>query len=204
MTMPPSDRPTTPDPNWDRHTLQRLAVEYCELGDTFLATQDYDRAKSAYQIAIDYDPQLAIAYNGIARAEYFLGNYDTALMAIDLAIAHSPQIDFYDCRTLINNALNDDDRSLANTERQIPSFPQNLVDWRSNELEFDRVALANFDTYIEAHPQDAEGYCYRGLYYDRLERYHLALADFDRAISLQPDRALFHYARSCTRQHLGC
>jgi tetratricopeptide (TPR) repeat protein len=189
--MHPSTHPSTPDfPHWDKNTVHRLAAEYCEFGETLLASQDYIQARSVYQIAIDYSPQLAIAHNGIARAEYHLGNYSAALTAAHRAIAYRAQID---------NTLNHDDGNLASSE----SSSQNLVALQLNEIEFDRLALANFDLYIETHPQDPDGYYYRGLYYERLEHDLLALADFDRAISLAPKTALFYHARGCVRQHLG-
>jgi tetratricopeptide (TPR) repeat protein len=203
MTMHLLPHPSTPDlPDWDKNTVHRLAAEYCEFGETLLASQDYIQARSVYQIAIDYSPQLAIAHNGIARAQYHLGNYRAALTAVNRAISYRPRIDFYYHRTLINNALNDD-CVVANSDRQIESSAPNLIDLQLNEIEFDRLALANFDLYIEAHPQDPDGYYYRGMYSDRLERYHLALADFDRAISLEPNNVLFHQARGCAHQHLG-
>ncbi len=195
--------PSAPNlPDWDTNTVHRLAAEYCEFGEILLANQNYHQARSVYQIAIDYSPQLAIAHNGLARAQYHLGNYRAALTAVNRAILYRPQIDFYYHRTLINNALNDD---CADSSSDLPleSAALNVVDLQLNEIEFDRLALANFDLYIEAHPQDPDGYYYRGMYYDRLEHYRLALADFDRAISLQPNNVLCHQARGCAHQHLG-
>jgi tetratricopeptide (TPR) repeat protein len=202
--MHPFPHPSTPDlPNWDKNTVHRLAAEYCEFGEILLTNRDYHQARSVYQIAIDYSPQLAVAHYGIARAQYHLGNYRAALTAINRAISHHPRIDFYYHRIPIYNALNDD-CVVASSHQQIESSAQNLVDLRLNEIEFDRLALANFDLYIEAHPQDPDGYYYRGMYYDLIEHYHLALADFDRAISLEPNNVRFHQARGCAHQHLGC
>lgn len=201
--MHPFPDPSTPNlPAWDKNTVHRLAAQYCEFGELLLTRQDYHRARSVYQIAIDYSPQLAIAHYGIARAQYHLGNYCAALTAVNRAISYHSRIDFYYHRILINNALNDDS-IVASTDRPIELSSQNLVDLQLNEIEFDRLTLANFDLYIEAHPQNPDGYYYRGLYYDRLEHYHLAVADFDRAISLKPNNVLCHQARGCAHQHLG-
>jgi tetratricopeptide (TPR) repeat protein len=201
--MHPFPLSSTPDlPAWDNNTVHRLAAEYCEFGEILLANRDYKQARSVYQIAIDYSPQLAIAHYGIARAQYHLGNYRAALTAVNRAILYRARIDFYYHRTLIDNALNDD-CAVAIGDRQSESSAPTLVDLQLNEIEFDRLALANFDLYIEAHPQDPDGYYYRGMYFDRLEHYHLALADFDRAISLDPNNVLCHQARGCVHQHLG-
>ena len=202
--MHPSPRSSAPDlPNWDENTVDRLAAEYCEFGETLLANRDYNKARSVYQIALDYSPQLAIAHNGIACAEYYLGNYCAALNAANRAISYHARIDFYDRRRLIKQALNDDNGVLASRDRQIESSFQNLVDLQLNEIEFDRLALANFDLYIETHQQNPDGYYYRGMYYERLEHYRLALADFDRAISLQPNTVVFHHVRGLAHQQLS-
>jgi tetratricopeptide (TPR) repeat protein len=99
---------STPDFLPDRDAATKLAaVEYCELGRNLLAAQQYAPAKSAYQLAIDCDPKLAIAHGGYAQACYDLGEHAAALVAIDLAIAASPKgLDFYHQRTLIVQAVN--------------------------------------------------------------------------------------------------
>jgi tetratricopeptide (TPR) repeat protein len=92
----------------DRNAATKLAaLEYCELGGNLLAADKYAPAKSAYQLAIDCDPKLAIAHSGFAQACYNLGEYAVALLAIDLAIDLNPQeLDCHDLRTLIVQALN--------------------------------------------------------------------------------------------------
>ncbi len=200
MQLPPN-LSTSDLPEWNETTQAELAELYYQLGERLLAAKNYDRAKSAYQIAIEYQPNLASAYDGIARVECLLGEYRAALVAIDTAIFYHARIDYYYQRTLVIQSLTD--RGLTAEGQQIDRVPQNSLDWQLNELEFDRLALANFDRYIEAHPQDPDGYCYRGMYYDRLEHYLLALADFDRAIALKPQEPLFHHARGGTYQKIG-
>ena len=65
------------------------------------------------------------------------------------------------------------------------------------------VALAKFDRYIELYPQDARGYCYRGICYQQLQAYSRSLADFNMAIELTPQEPVFHHARGVTYQQLG-
>ncbi len=101
---------STPDlPIGKREVAKKLAAgAYCQLGRDFLTAKKYAPAKSAYQMAIECDPTLAIAYGGYAAACYHLGEYAVALAAIDLAIDASPKgIDFYYLRALIVQAVND-------------------------------------------------------------------------------------------------
>ena len=106
-SVPDPDRTPQPLPEIDEATAHKLAIEYCECGRKLLEIKEYDRAKSAYQTATEYDPKLAIAHSGLAQANYDLGNYSAALVAIDLAIDSSPRgITFYDRRATIIKALN--------------------------------------------------------------------------------------------------
>ena len=66
-----------------------------------------------------------------------------------------------------------------------------------------QVAWLSLNPHIEEFPQDPNYYCYRGICHERLERLPQALADFDRAIALQPQQSVFHHARGRTRQKLG-
>jgi tetratricopeptide (TPR) repeat protein len=199
-----SDLSTSDFPDWDGVAIENLAVEYCKRGENQLEAKEYTQARSTYRIAIECSPKLAIAHSGMARANYHLGNYQAALVSINLAIDCDAQIDFYYQRALITNALNDQDSGVADFDRIFSpsppesSPPRELVDSANEQL-----ALANFDRHIDAHPEDPQGYCYRGMCHDRLEHYLLALADFDRAIALKPRESLFHHARGRTHRSIG-
>ena len=62
---------------------------------------------------------------------------------------------------------------------------------------------SSLNQHIKTYPQDPNGYCYRGICYERLAKFTSALTDFDRAISFQPNHPTFHHARGRTRQKLG-
>ena len=209
MIMPISFNLSTSDfPDWSGASVEDSAIQAYEHGCNLLAANDYLQAKSAYQIAIECNPKLAIAYGGISRAEYQLGNYQAALVAINIAIDSEAQIEFYYQRAIITKALNDHDRVVADAHQTIELSPLDLTEQgvkeiESVKIETDRLALANLDLHIEQHPQDPYGYCYRGMCHDRIEHYLLALADFDRAISIQPNESLFHQARGRTYCAVG-
>ena len=120
--------PNLPTPD-ERTKLSQLAIASCEHGRNLLEAREYAQAKSAYQVAIECDPKLAIAHSGLARVNYHLREDLAALVAINIAIeSDDARTDFYHQR---------------------------------------------------------------------------ALADFDRAIALKPQEALFHHARGRTYQQLG-
>lgn len=67
----------------------------------------------------------------------------------------------------------------------------------------DRVTVEEFVINHCEQDRNPYEYCYRGICYDRLKQYALALADFDRAIALKPEEALFYHVRGHTHQQLG-
>jgi tetratricopeptide (TPR) repeat protein len=211
-----SDLSTSDFPDWDGVAIENLAVEYCKRGENQLEAKEYTQARSAYRIAIECSPKLTIAHSGMARANYHLGNYQAALVSINIAIAGADgkpfdcdaQIDLYYQRALITKALNDEHTDVADFPAIFSPSPPDLAQERSPQFDLvdsdnERLALANFDRHIDAHPEDPDGYCYRGMCYDRLEHYLLALADFDRAIALKPRESLFHHARGRTYRSIG-
>ena len=190
-------------------TAQDLALKYCDRGNKSLAAKNYAQARSAYKIAIEWYPKLALAHSGIAQVCECSQDYEGALVAYDLAIGCDPtQLDFYYQRALVNKQLKNYFQVLADCKSVLEADPDRpLVRWLYAvalvKIENYQVALLNLDRHIEDYPQDPNGYCYRGICYERLERLPQALADFDRAIALQSNQSVFHHARGRTRQKLG-
>jgi tetratricopeptide (TPR) repeat protein len=206
MRVPASSANLTSDPAL---TATDLALKYCERGSKSLAAKDYAQARSAYKIAIEWNPQLAIAHGGMATIYYQIQDYQSALAGWDLAIRYdSTQLDFYYQRALANKALKNYYQVLADCKiilEQVPDHPS--ARWLNAvalvKIENYQLALPSLNQHIKAYPQDPNGYCYRGICYQRLAEFTLALTDFDQAISLQPNRHTFHHARGRTRQKLG-
>jgi tetratricopeptide (TPR) repeat protein len=190
-------------------TAQDLAVKYCERGSNSLALKDYAQARSAYKVAIEWNPRLAIAHSGMAQVCYDVKDYEGALIAWDLAIdCDSNQLNFYYQRAVVNKALKNYYQVLADCKRilaQAPDHPS--AGWLNAvalvKTENYQIALVDLDRHIQTYPQDPNGYCYRGICYERLEKFPQALANFDRAIALQANHPTFHHARGRTRQKAG-
>jgi tetratricopeptide (TPR) repeat protein len=186
----------------DGNQAHNFTVEDCEHSSQMLETKASVRVKSP-------DRHLAIEHNGFAHTSYQLRDYTAALEAIDRAIVYDPdRTDFYYQRALIAKALNNYPQVIADCQQILSRSPQHQAAQRLAAIALVktkkyRVALAHFDRYIELYSQDAHGYCYRGICYDRLQQYTPAIADFDMAIDLKPEEAIFHHARGRTHQQLG-
>ena len=210
-SLPTLELPATAalDPDAPSITAQDMALKSCRRGSKSLAAKDYARARSAYKIAIEWNPKLAIAHSGMAQVCEIVQDYEGALGAWNLAIQCDPQqLDFYYQRALVNKILKNYFQVLADCKRILEHSPDRpLVRWLYAvalvKLENYQVALTNLDRHIEEYPQDPNGYCYRGICRERLEQLPDALADFDRAIAIQSHQSVFHHARGRTRQKMG-
>ncbi len=129
-----------------------------------------------------------------------------------IGVRYRAQVDFYYQRTLIIKALKNEKIVLATAHSKSEPSPENSINCQFNELEFDRLALVNFDRYIDARPQDPDGYCYRGMYsvYDNrgeIKRLSSELqparADYERASDLNPQFVAAYFHRGIVRMELG-
>jgi tetratricopeptide (TPR) repeat protein len=189
-------------------TARDLALQYCERGRKSLAAKDYAQARSAYKVAIEWDANLAIAHSGNAQVYQQIQDYEAALLAWDTAIKCDPtQIEFYYQRALIDKTLKNYYQVLVGCKYILERVAHPSARWLNAvalvKLENYQIALVSLDRHIEDYPQDPNGYCYRGICYERLEKLPQALADLDRAIALQAGQPVFHHARGRARQKSG-
>jgi tetratricopeptide (TPR) repeat protein len=201
------------DPNFaDKYgvTVKKIAVQSCQNGDKLLKDGEYEGAKSAYQIAIECEPKLAIAHSGLARAYYQLQDYPAALASCNLAIEYDLNcaVDYYYQRALIAYALGDYAVVLADCDRvltQVPDYDPArwLLTIALVKAKDYRMAISKLIRHILLCPDDPYGYWYRGICYERLDRPEAALADFDRAIAIDPKEPIFYRGRGRIYQQLG-
>ncbi|MCY7368905.1 MAG: tetratricopeptide repeat protein, partial [Chamaesiphon sp.] len=188
---------------------QGVAMQYCERGRKSLALKDYAQARSAYKVAIEWCPQLAVTHSGMAQVCYDVQDYSGALTALTAAIEADPTpVNFYYQRALVNKILKNYDRVLVDCQKILAHDPNHSsASWLNAvalvKTEKYQTAVPNLDRHIQTHPQDPNGYYYRGVCYERLEKFPQALLDLDRAIELQPKHPIFHHARGRTRRKSG-
>src|SRR5262249_6233772 len=95
------------------------AKSYVDLGDKDARQSNYDQAISAYTIALQFAPDLAVAYANRAYVFYIKREFDRALSDWAAALAINPNLAMalYDRGTLrlkngdINGAIEDFDRA---------------------------------------------------------------------------------------------
>ena len=186
-----------------------LALSYVRDGDKSIESKAYEQARISYHLAVESNSQLAVAHHGLAIAHYHLRDYEGALSACSRAIeCDRTQTIFYYQRALISKYLKDYDRVLADCKWVLQKCPHHRGARWLNSIALVKtanyqVALFNLNQHIDFHPQDPEGYCYRGICYEQLNKSILAIADFDRAIELQPNQAILYHTRGRIHQRVG-
>lgn len=149
----------------------KLAEAYVNRMTIYLAKGDYSRALADTNEAIKLKPDLGLAYNNRGLTYLVTGDYDRAIS------------DFSQALKLIPHTADS-----ANTLRSKGSQVGTI-------LQSDReVPIANFNFFDEF--SDYILYINRGSAYLSKKNYDRALADFNQAIKIQPDRALAYFNRA--------
>jgi serine/threonine protein kinase/regulator of sirC expression with transglutaminase-like and TPR domain len=206
---------------------QELATDnvatLCERGEHYLETEQVDKALAAYEKVVALDPNLAAGYGGRAQAYLLLSKYAEALNDIVTAISKEPErSEWYYCRAMIHQKLNNLDQALADCDRAIqlsdpseqPQSTKGVSDFLGGL--FGRKQKPQVPSSSTTSPKlpDARYYKLRGDIHlaqhnraptEEKGRYYirLALRDYSRAIELQPDEPLNYFDRSIAFTALG-
>ena len=134
------------NPNFD--------LAYCARAKSLIEIKDYRQAETDYQAALKINPTLAIADGGLAQVYYRQKDYAAALVSSDRAIKRDrTNIDFYQCRALINKKLKDYPRILLDCKFILEHQPSDLAArWLNARTHFEmgnyQLAIFNFSQYL--------------------------------------------------------
>jgi tetratricopeptide (TPR) repeat protein len=182
---------------------------YCARGSSSIDLKHYAQAETDYIAALKLSPILPIAYAGLAEVYYSFHNYPAALTACDRAIIGDHQnLDFYRCRAKIHQKLANFDRVLVDCRSILEQIPNDITArWLNGIAYFQlhnyKIALFNFNQYINLRLDDPNAYYYRGICYEHLDNLQQALIDLSQAIDLNQNLAIAYRRRGRIRQRLG-
>ena len=168
-----------------------------------------EQALSAYDRAIQLDPDNVTAYVNRGTVNIELGQYKEAVSDFDEAIRLNPSYaDAYVNRGTVNIELGQYKEAVSDFDEAIrlnPSYADAYVNRGTVNIELGqyRAAIADFNRALLMQPNDAKAYINRGTVNIELGQYKEAVSDFDEAIRLNPSYADAYVNRGMTNKKLG-
>jgi tetratricopeptide (TPR) repeat protein len=172
------------------------SVAYSGRGDIYDDLEQYEKALTDYDQAIQLDPNNAYAFYNRGITYHKLDQYEKALADFDRAIKLDPDDAraFY-YRSNVYHDLGWYEKALADYDQAIQLDPNNAYAYNNRGLTYHKLgeyekALADYDRAIQLNPVDGITFYNRGFTYTDLREYEKALADYNRAVQLNPDDAV--------------
>jgi tetratricopeptide (TPR) repeat protein len=159
---------------------------------------DYDTAISLYDEVIKADPKAALAYNGRALAYRYKKDLTRALADFDQAIRLKPLFMFYYNRGVTRYEIGDDKSAIADLTRVLQDRPGDptaralcLVARARCYINQEKsdLAMSDLNAAIKVNGTDSEAYRLRGIIHKVAHEYDKSLADYEKAIALDPKSA---------------
>ena len=157
------------------------AVAYAGRANAYVILQNYDRAISDTNKALEIDPNYAAAYGVRGMCNFFLGQYERSVSDLSKAVQLDP------------DSKNNDIFYEARGEAYM-------------RLRKNNEAIADFTKSISINPSNAKLYALRGGLYLLMENYNVALDDMNKALTLNPpeqDRKKIYLLRGMIYRKLG-
>ena len=153
---------------------------YINLGAAYQASKKLNEAAGAYIKATQIDSKNSTAYYYLGTVYSAQGKNEDASKAYRKALALDPE------NKDIKQALKDSNQSIKDSSLQTGINEYNKGKYSE--------ALLTFNTLSMKDPNNGNVYYYRGMVYDALKKYQLAVADYKLTIKFSPDLSYAYYA----------
>ena len=186
------------------------AKRWLERGNQLWRLARYKEAVAAFDKAIELNKAEFnyLAHYGKGLALLYQGKSELALASLERATTSNPKFaPAFNKKSAILEILNRFDEALVAIETAIAIEPKNanyhfVKAFIFEELKLLDKAITAYDKAIKISPR-ATFYGRRGMIYDQQKEAELALADFDRAVQLNPNHAYAHNNRGHFYQKQG-
>jgi tetratricopeptide (TPR) repeat protein len=177
------------------------AADHNNAGADYYQAQDYTNALREFDLAIQWNPRMILAYSNRGLVYKVLGDYDRALANYDEAIRISAAEGYLGLAELLMQrgdtyVLNRDfDRAINDYNDAIQHGPVDRARahlkraaFLGEKREYDR-ALADVDQSLRLEPKGALAYSFRGSLWAGKKDYARALQDCNEALKFDPNLA---------------
>ena len=171
--------------------------------------RSYEDAITAYNEAIQLQPDFANAYVNRGLAKEKLGQHESAITDYSSAIKIDPTLaGAYNNRGSVQRRLGQHFLALEDLSNAIQLDPHYVKAYvnrgnAKNSLGHPNEALEDFNTALDLDPNSAEAYNNRGIAKAALMQLPDAIKDFDTAIELNPELANAYYSRGISKFIIG-
>ena len=184
--------------NWINSTN---ATQSYNRGETLLELRRYEDALSAYNRAVELQPDYAEAWLGQGDALLALGKAEAALDAYDQAIQIQREYpEAWKGRGEALVALQRYEAAISAFDQVTKLQPDDVETWERRgmiqmKLQRYSAAIASYDKALEIQPNYASAWYRRGWALHNLQQYEEALKSYDKAVEHKPDFAESWYQR---------
>jgi|GEM_PF-2419325 len=181
------------DPLGGAETPNPVMVE----GDKAFDAGNYDLAIAKYTDVIEKNPKNERAYNDRGLAYKQKGNFERAIADFSEALRLKPEWLVYQNRAVTYYEMHNDDKAIADYSKAIEVGKQKPVTAFSligrahcyvNKEDADK-ALTDLNAAIKIDTKESDAYVLRGIVHKVRHEYELSLADYEKAIALDPKDA---------------
>ncbi len=172
-------------------------------GHNLLNRGEYKQAEQRFTIVIELEPDFARGWDGRGQARMLQGEYEEASLDFDQAIMLKPNLwQAYGHRATSRMNAGDTSGAKRDAERATEGDPDlvepYIVLGRAHSSLGDLAAAeSSFTAAIDLAPDEGATHWWRGRFYrDYAEEPLHAMADLDKAIELEPNRAVIYLDRA--------
>ncbi len=153
---------------------------YVNLGAAYQANNDVENAISAYNKAIEINDSNSTAYYYLGTAYFGREDFEKALKAYQKALAINPD--------------DENIKQAIDSSRQVMTdkiLEKGIAQYNQGQY---KDALLTLNTALISAAENADIYYHRGMVYEAMEKYPLAISDYKNAIYYNPGLDIAYYA----------
>jgi tetratricopeptide (TPR) repeat protein/S1-C subfamily serine protease len=182
---------------------------YSNRGNAKSDSGDKKGAIADYNLAIELNPQFAVAYTNRGFVKSNLGDHKGAIADYNIALKLNPQsVETYTNRGNAKSALGDKKGSIVDYNLALKINPKYAQAYSNrgnskSKLGDNKGALADYDLAIRLNPQYANAYTNRGGTKSALGDNKGAIADYNISLQLNPQSVETYINRGIAKSKLG-